>query len=65
MTCREFAREFLTGCLGHFIVGIAAAVLLGSAAHYLGFSRWVIFVLVVVVIFLTSVLIPGPKEKKH
>ncbi len=65
MTFREFAREFSTGCLGHFIVGIAAAALLGSAALYLGLSRWAIFVVVVVVVFSTSVLIPGPKQKKH
>jgi hypothetical protein len=65
MTFREFVTEFSTGCLGHFIVGIAAAVLLGGAAHYLGLSRWAIFVLVVVVIFSASVLIPGPKNRKH
>jgi hypothetical protein len=65
MTFREFAREFSTGCLGHFIIGIAAATLLGGAAHYLGLARWAIFVLVVVVIFSASVLIPGPKKGKH
>ncbi len=65
MTFTEFAREFSTGCLGHFIIGIAAAILLGGAAHYLGLVRWAIFVLVVVVIFSTSVLIPGPKKGKH
>jgi len=65
MTFRGFATEFSTGCLGHFIVGIAAAALLGGAAHYLGFSRPAIFVLVVVVIFSASVLIPGPKNRKH
>jgi hypothetical protein len=64
MTFREFAREFSTGCLGHFIIGIAAAALLGGAAHYLGLARWAIFVLVVVVIFSASVLIPGPKKGK-
>ena len=65
MTFREFAREVSTGCLGHFIIGITAAALLGGAAHYLGLARWAIFVLVVVVIFSASVLIPGPKQKKH
>jgi hypothetical protein len=65
MTFKEFVREFSTGCLGHFIVGIAAAVLLGSVALYLGLARWVIFVLVVVVIFSASVLIPGSKTGKH
>jgi hypothetical protein len=58
-------REFSTGCLGHFIIGIAAAALLGGAAHYLGLSRWAIFVLVVVVIFSVSALIPGQKNGKH
>jgi hypothetical protein len=65
MTFREFAREFSTGCLGHFIIGIAAAALLGGAAHYLGLPRLAIFVLVVVVVFSASVLIPGPKKGKH
>jgi hypothetical protein len=65
MTFGEFAREFSTGCLGHFIIGIAAAALLGGAAHYLGLSRWAIFVLVVVVIFSVSALVPGPKNGKH
>jgi len=62
MTFKEFAREFSTGYLGHFIIGIAAVALLGGAAHYLGLSRWAIFALVVVVIFSASVLIPGPKK---
>jgi hypothetical protein len=63
MTFREFCREFATGCLGHFIISLAAAALLGTAAHYLGLSRWAIFVLVVVVIFSASVLIPGRKTQ--
>jgi len=65
MTFREFAQEFCTGCLGHFIIGIAAAALIGGAANYLGLARWAIFVLVVVVLFSASVLIPGPKKGKH
>jgi hypothetical protein len=64
-TLRELATEFSTGCLGHFIIGIAAAALLGGAAHYLGLARWAIFLLVVVVIFAVSVLIPSPKKEKH
>jgi hypothetical protein len=64
MTFREFAREFSTGCLGHFIIGVSAAILLGGAAHYWGLSRWAILVLIVVVIFSASVLIPGPKKRK-
>lgn len=65
MTFREFAREFSTGCLGHFIIGIAAAALLGGAAHYLGFARWLIFVLIVAAIISASVFLPGPKPGKH
>lgn len=65
MTFREFATEFSTGCLGHFILGIAAAALLGGVAHYLGLARWATFLLVMVVIFAVSVLIPGPKKGKH
>ena len=65
MTFRDFSKEFATGCLGHFVIGIAAAALLGAAGHYLGFSRWVIFGLVVVVIFSVSVLIPAKRPKKE
>jgi hypothetical protein len=63
MTFKEFSIEFATGCLGHFIIGIASAALLGTAALYLGFPRWFIFVLIVLVIFTVSVLIPGQKPK--
>jgi hypothetical protein len=65
MTFKEFATEFSTGCFGHFVIGIAAAALLGSAAYRLGLSRWVIFALVVVVVFSASILIPGRKQKKQ
>jgi hypothetical protein len=65
MTFREFAREFSTGCFGHFFIGVAAAALLGIGAHHLGLSRLAIFVLVVVVIFSVSALIPGTKSKKE
>ena len=65
MTFKEFSKESATGCLGHFVIGVAAAILLGTSAHYLGVSRWVIFLIVVVVIFSVSVLIPGPKPKNE
>lgn len=63
MTLREFAKEFFTGCLGHFVIAVAAAVLLGIGAHHFGLSRLAIFTLVVVVVFFVSVLIPGPRRK--
>ena len=63
MTFKEFAREFSTGCLGHFFVGVAAAALLGIGAHHLGLPRLATFALVVVVIFSISVLFPGAKRK--
>ena len=65
MNFRDFAREFSTGCLGHFFIGVAAAALLAIGAHHFGLPRLVIFVLVALVIFSVSVLIPGPKRKKE
>jgi len=51
-------RDFATGCVGHFLIGIAAAVLLGSTAHYFGFSGRIVFVIVLVVIILSLSLHP-------
>ncbi len=64
MTFKEFVREFSTGCLGHFIIAVAAGALLGIGAHHLGLPRLATFALVVVVIFSVSVLIPGAKRKQ-
>ena len=57
-------RDFAVGCVGHFLIALAAAALLGSATHYLGFSSRVVFAVVIVVIFVTSVLIPDKKQTK-
>jgi hypothetical protein len=46
------------------LIAVAAAALLGIGAHHFGLPRLATFALVVVVIFLVSVLIPGPKRKK-
>jgi hypothetical protein len=58
-------RDFATGCLGHFVIGLAAAILLGGTAHYFGLSGRVVFAIVVVVIFIASVLVPDKKAKKQ
>lgn len=63
MTPREFVREFFSGCLSHFVVGVAALILLGIGGRHLGLSRLAIFVLVVVVVFLLSVVIRKAKAK--
>jgi hypothetical protein len=65
MTFKEFVREFSTGCLGHFFIAVASAALLGFGADHFGLPRLATFALVVVVIFLVSVQVPGPKRKKH
>jgi len=39
MGFKDFSKEFGTGCIGHFIIGVAAAALLGTAGHYLGLPR--------------------------
>jgi hypothetical protein len=53
-----------SGCVTHFLIAVAAAILLGSGAHYWGFSGRTVFVVVLIAIFLASVLIPWEKEKK-
>ena len=59
---RAYAHEISNGCLGHFIVGVAAAALFGIGAHHLGVPRLAIFALVVVVVFVVMVLIPRPNK---
>jgi len=60
-----FSRDFVSGCTTHFLIGIAAAILLGGGAHYLGFSGRIVFVIVLVVVFFASVFIPEKKEKNQ
>ena len=52
---KEAAKGASSGCVNHFLIAVAAAVLLGSGAHYWGFSGRVIFVVVLIAIFLASV----------
>jgi len=58
-------RDFATGCVGHFLIGIAAAILLGGTAHFFGLSGRGVFVIVLVVIFIASILIPDKKKEKQ
>ena len=58
-------RDFATGCVGHFLIGVAAAILLGGSAHFFGLSGRAVFAIVLVVIFFASVFLPDKKEKKQ
>jgi hypothetical protein len=58
-------RDFAVGCVGHFLIAVAAVALLGGAAHYWGVSGRLVFVIVLVLIFFVSVLIPYKKQKKQ
>ncbi len=60
----EAAKGAASGCITHFLIGVAAAALLGGGAHYWGLSGAVVFLVVLIAIFLATVLIPGKKEKK-
>jgi len=60
----EAAKGAASGCITHFLIGVAAAALLGGAAHNWGLSGAVVFLVVLIAIFLATVLIPGKKEKK-
>jgi hypothetical protein len=61
---KEAAKGAASGCVTHFLIAVAAAVLLGGGAHYWGLSGRIVFVVVLIAIFLASVLIPWEKEKK-
>jgi MFS-type transporter involved in bile tolerance (Atg22 family) len=61
---RESAKGCTGGCITHFLIAIAAAILLGSSAHYWGLSGRAVFLVVLIAIFLASALIPWEKEKR-
>jgi hypothetical protein len=61
---REAAKGCAGGCITHFLIAVAAAVLLGSGAHYWGLSGRAVFAIVLITIFLVSALIPWEKEKR-
>jgi hypothetical protein len=65
-TARIVAKKSLkgcaSGCVTHFLIAVATAALLGSGAHYWGFSGRTVLVVVLLVIFATSVLIPWDKK---
>ena len=61
---REAGKGAASGCMTHLLIAIAAAILLGSGAHYWGFSGRMVFVVVLIAIFLASVLFPWETEKK-
>jgi hypothetical protein len=58
-------RDFAVGCVGHFLIAVAAVALLAGTAHYWGVSGRLVFMIVLVVIFVVSVLIPYKKKKKQ
>ena len=58
-------RDFAAGCVGHFLIAMAGVASLGGTAHYRGFSRGVVFVVVLVSIFIVSVLIPDKKKNEQ
>jgi len=67
-TASHAARESVKGCVGgcitHFLIVVAAAILLGSSAHFWGLSGRAEFAIVLITIFLVSALIPWENEKR-
>jgi len=59
------SRDVAISCVGHFLIALAAVVLLGGTAHYFGLSGHVVFAFVVVAIFLASVLIPDQENNRN
>ena len=64
MKFRDSAREFAIGCSTHFLLAVAAFVLLSGAAHYWGFSGRTLFVVVAVVLFFTAASLPWKRRKE-
>ena len=62
---REGTKGCASGCLTHFLVAVAATILLGSGAYFKGLPRRTIFVIVLVAIFLVAVLIPWAKDRRQ
>lgn len=60
---KEAAKGCASGCITHFLIAVAAAILLGGGAHYWGLPGVVVFLVVLIAIFLATVLIPWKKEK--
>jgi len=58
---KEAAKGAAVGCVTHLVIAVSAAILLGTGAHYWGFSGRAVFVIVLVAVFLASVLIPWEK----
>ncbi len=65
MRFKDFAREFSIGCTTHFLLAIAAAILLGGAVHYWGFSGRTLFATVAVVLFVIAVFFPWKRRMRE
>jgi hypothetical protein len=61
---KEAAKGCSGGCITHFLIAVAAAILLGGGAHYWGLPGAVVFLVVLIAIFFATALIPWKKEKK-
>ncbi len=61
---REATKGAASGCMTHLLIAIAAAILLGSGAHYWGLSGRMVFVVVLIAIFLVNVLIPWKSDRR-
>jgi hypothetical protein len=62
-TAKEAAKGAAGGCITHFLIAVAAAILLGSGAHYWGLPGGIVFLVVLIAIFLATVLIPWKKDR--
>ncbi len=61
---RAYVHEVFAGCIGHLIVGVAAAIL-GLGANHFGLSRLAIFFAVVAIVVAVSALRPQRMSDRY
>jgi hypothetical protein len=54
---KESAKGCAGGCVTHFLIAVAAAILIGGGAHFWGLSGKALFFMVLVIILPVSALI--------
>jgi hypothetical protein len=59
---KESAKGCAGGCVTHFLIAVAAAILIGGGGHFWGLSDKALFFIVLVIIFLVSALIPWERR---
>jgi type IV secretory pathway VirB2 component (pilin) len=60
---KESAKGCAGGCATHFLIAVAATILIGGGAHLWGISWRVLLFIVLGIIFFVSAFIPWQRER--